>query len=265
MKSMRSHLAFAELCREGSGLPERQARALSRPPPLLVASAVRRAVVSACEAVWPKGALLAAVQKLDVRAAEQRRNSDENRCPVYDLMHALRQIPHLDVRSQMETVRRILDILSQVSEQAGAAVLMPPVVHAGGLARCKEILKSLKQLDNSDLQRWKTHEMLTKFLDMLLHANTTDNPLATTLQASIRAAVEDSEFQELFLLRPEAVLSPKDSAGGVAAVDFATVTGNLNKYQLVQELRSDGKLLEGEAATTSAPRLQRSSTTCVMA
>ena len=115
LESLQRQMALAQ----GFQIPERQARALHRPPPWVVASYVRRTVVSALEKMEPIEALVISAQKLHVQDHEKKKRARMN--PVVELIEAsamFRPRNH-DVlaRNGLRNAQKDLDFLLEVASK----------------------------------------------------------------------------------------------------------------------------------------------------
>ncbi|CAE7602693.1 Dnah1 [Symbiodinium sp. CCMP2456] len=180
LESLQRQIALVQ----GSQVPERQARALRRPPPWVVASFVRRAVVTACESLEP----IVSVQKLHVHEQAKKRAKVN---PVEELIQALIELPQDGIQSQAHTFGReavpALWARCVVVPHGGKAQSFAPSAWhdareaRSGSDRIRDVLRCLESRLNSacaglfcrgshvpvaiseallpadDLQRWKTH------------------------------------------------------------------------------------------------------------
>lgn len=120
--------------------------------------------------------------------AARRPCVEHHRCPADDLVLALRPLKGDDSRSQVWTFGRVLRILARLCEVAGAAALLPLVVHGNGMTMFRGVLQELVTLDDADYERWHTHLHLTQLLDELLGASVEHSGLTGVLQAKVREA-----------------------------------------------------------------------------
>jgi hypothetical protein len=246
-KCLRGHLEIAYGCAEQASAAsddqtgdapqlsllqraERQARIFNRPPPLYVATFVRRAVVHACEHLEPLDVLIVPVQQQDYTAVGSR-NAKINF--VIELLNALRIIPQENKHAQVNTMGRILRLLANLCVHVGAAPMVGPIVQASAMDKFMDLLENATEDPNDDdLQRWKMHLQLSRLLDSLLYnkIDARENAVARALQDILRSEVEKPEFLKLFMQRP--------SMSDCGRVDHAKTSKELNKFSLVSELQS---------------------------
>lgn len=239
LESLQRQIALVQ----GSQVPERQARALRRPPPWVVASFVRRAVVTACESLEPIDALLVSVQKLHVHEQAKKRAKVN---PVEELIQALIELPQDGIQSQAHTFGRILRLLVKLCQRCGPAALLSPMVARSGSDRIRDVLRCLALLPADDLQRWKTHLQVNRFLDLLLHSDLKSDNLACALQQKIQDATEEPEFLDLLLMRPPTEIRSQKS------FDLSKILDEIDKFEFVKTLSV--VKAASEKATAVAPR-----------
>eukprot|EP00913_Durusdinium_trenchii_P034421 g32202.t1 len=182
LESLQRQMALAQ----GTSTPERQARALHRPPPWVVASYVRRTVVSALEKTEPLEALVVSAQKLHVSEQEAKKRARLN--PVEELIQALVDFPQDGPQSQAHTFGRILRLLVKIADRCGPKALLAPMV-----ARSRGGDPVFALLSEEDLQRWKTHLHLNRFLDLLLSVDVSSDSLLLALQQRVEEAIKDQQ------------------------------------------------------------------------
>ncbi|CAJ1384340.1 unnamed protein product [Effrenium voratum] len=238
LESLQRQIALVQ---QGDQIPERQARALHRPPAWVVASYVRRAVVCALEHMEPVEALVVSAQKLHVSEAAKKRAKVN---PVEELIQALIDFPQDGPQSQVHTFGRILRLLVKVGERCGAALLLSPMVARNGTERILDVLRCLALLPQDDLQRWKTHLHINRFLDLLLHTKPND-PLGAALQKKIDEATKEDEFCQLLLLRPFIEVSNQKS------YDLSRILGDIDKFDMVTKL-SDHQIIMKKSKESAA-------------
>mmetsp|Transcript_357 Transcript_357/g.959 ORF Transcript_357/g.959 Transcript_357/m.959 type:complete len:1144 (-) Transcript_357:162-3593(-) len=239
LESLQRQIALVQ----GSQVPERQARALHRPPPWVVASFVRRAVVTACESLEPIDALLVSVQKMEVHEHAMKRAKVN---PVEELIQALIELPTDGLQSQAHTFGRILRLLVKLCQRCGAAALLSPMVARSGIDRIRDVLKCLASLPQNDLQRWKTHLHVNRFLDLLLHSDLKSDNLARALQQKIQDATEEPEFLDLLLMRPSGEIRTQKS------FDLNKILDEIDEFAFVKTLSVVKAASEKVSATTAA-------------
>ncbi|CAE7390563.1 abcG22 [Symbiodinium sp. CCMP2592] len=238
LESLQRQIALVQ----GSQVPERQARALRRPPPWVVASFVRRAVVTACESLEPIDALLVSVQKLHVHEQAKKRAKVN---PVEELIQALIELPQDGIQSQAHTFGRILRLLVKLCQRCGPAALLSPMVARSGSDRIRDVLRCLALLPADDLQRWKTHLQVNRFLDLLLHSDLKSDNLACALQQKIQDATEEPEFLDLLLMRPPTEIRSQKS------FDLSKILDEIDKFEFVKTLSVVKAASEKAAAAPS--------------
>jgi len=224
LESLQRQMALAE----GNHVPERQARALHRPPSWVVASFVRRTVVSALERMEPIEALVVSAQKLHVQEHATKKRARLN--PVEELIQALVDFPQDGPQSQAHTFGRILRLLVKVTNKCGPKALLSPMVARNGMDRLTEVLECLALLPEQDLQRWKTHLHLNRLIDLLLSADLGSDSLALALQKRISDAVKEPSFKGLLMKRPSM------EEGSPRSYDLSKILEQLDKFDSVNKL-----------------------------
>lgn len=224
LESLQRQMALAQ----GNQTPERQARALHRPPPWVVASYVRRTVVSALERMEPIEALVVSAQKLHVQEQPTKKRARLN--PVEELIQALVDFPQDGPQSQAHTFGRILRLLVKVASRCGPKALLSPMVARNGTDRLRDVLECLALLSDQDLQRWKTHLHLNRLLDQLLCVDVSSDSLALALQTRIRDATQEREFLTLLMQRPVM------EEGNPRSYDLSKILVEIDNFDLVKQL-----------------------------
>ncbi|CAK9014441.1 unnamed protein product [Durusdinium trenchii] len=224
LESLQRQMALAQ----GTSTPERQARALHRPPPWVVASYVRRTVVSALEKTEPLEALVVSAQKLHVSEQEAKKRARLN--PVEELIQALVDFPQDGPQSQAHTFGRILRLLVKIADRCGPKALLAPMVARNGIDRIRDVLRCLALLSEEDLQRWKTHLHLNRFLDLLLSVDVSSDSLLLALQQRVEEAIKEKEFKELLMQRPS-----RDDASP-KSYDLNKILAEIDTFDFVKKL-----------------------------
>ncbi|CAK9050576.1 ABC transporter G family member 22 [Durusdinium trenchii] len=225
LESLQRQMALAQ----GTSTPERQARALHRPPPWVVASYVRRTVVSALEKTEPLEALVVSAQKLHVSEQEAKKRARLN--PVEELIQALVDFPQDGPQSQAHTFGRILRLLVKIADRCGPKALLAPMVARNGIDRIRDVLRCLALLSEEDLQRWKTHLHLNRFLDLLLSVDVSSDSLLLALQQRVEEAIKEKEFKELLMQRPS-----RDDASP-KSYDLNKILAEIDTFDFVKKLQ----------------------------
>jgi len=104
------------------------------------------------------------------------------------------------------------------------------MVARSGSDRIRDVLRCLALLPADDLQRWKTHLQVNRFLDLLLHSDLKSDNLACALQQKIQDATEEPEFLDLLLMRPPTEIRSQKS------FDLSKILDEIDKFEFVKTL-----------------------------